>query len=167
MMMMKPSVGINFDAWLDSSFVETERTEYTHYISNHNNRRLILLLWEHPVRASYCVVFICNHKHQQRPHLMMWYLTPLSLRTSTRAPFIFRAAAALWRGGGVKQGVKGLQWEGHSSNSKYVSSEHPSSCGWQLTQTQRSATANSGMCLCHCTPEFICRHLLLNIAQQC
>lgn len=98
-----------------------------------------------------------------------WYLTPLSLFVCARwhmCTFIFRVPA-LWRG--QARVPKDFNGEGHSSNSKYVSTVHPSLSGWQLCQTHRirSATTHAGMCPRHGGPEFICRHLLLNIAQQC
>lgn len=151
--MMELSTGINFDA--GSMLIGLEL---------HGNRgpEYNFLVIQQVV---YCFPLYLHADMKTRE---AWYLTPLFLRlcaSSTCASlFLERLTCA-----GVKQGVKGLQWEGHTSNSKYVSSMHPSPSSWQLirTHTARTATAHEGMCLCHYMLKFICRDLLLNKAQLC
>ncbi len=118
--------------------------------SSLNNKRLTLPLWEYPAWASFVCIRI-QYAYVSSPETSgaldeLWYLTPLSLLVCgtqahcTMCTFIFRVAALWWGSSSV---AKGLQWEGHSSNSKYVSTVHPSPSGWQLIQNAHHQVGSS------------------------
>lgn len=95
-MMMEPRAVIKSDGGSMMTGLHT-------FYSNLSSRRLILLHRRCPVHASVGFAFVS---------------APRSVKTSTNtwAPLFLGQLPY----GEVKQGVKGLQCEGHSSNSKYV-----------------------------------------------
>ena len=86
-----------------------------------------------------------THTHGQRhpePSMRCDILHPclcLYVHTCTCAPLFLGCLP----GGRVKQGAKGLRREGHSSNSKYVSTMHPSPSRRQLRHTHTTGVGCS------------------------
>lgn len=123
--------------WLVSDFVGME---YANKTSLHN-RRLILLLSELCKDVLY--IYICAHKAMMSRYTVQLCLC-LCVRTCT--PLFLGCL----RCSKVNQGAKGLQWEGHSLNSKYVSTTHPSSSVWQLTRHQVGCSYRHVLTSEHC-----------------
>lgn len=114
--------------WMHSSFIQMRHLNAPcAFWTNLNNRGLVHLQWgggcPYFLLALLCFLFFqLTYKDNSRPDMSHVSFSYFHTYICTCAPLF------LGRGpyGEVKQGAKRLRCEGHSSKSKYVSTEHPS-----------------------------------------